>query len=133
MTDKKLLQDKLKEFYESKVKSEGWERTRKLRQSACVELFDGHEEDTTEFDYGVIPESYKATCVKSETVKIDEAGLKEKLGEEVWEQITTPKLDMKKLESLVATGDIDPELVAHYSSIVPRTPYIKITKIKSND
>ena len=129
-----ILIEKLKEFHESKVKSDGWDKTRKLRQSACVELFENlpELEDTTEFDYGEGMESYKATCVKSETIKIDEEGLKEKLGSEIWEQVTTSKLDMKKLESLVATGAIASEVIADYSTIVPRTPYVKIGIKKSS-
>lgn len=132
MTNKKLLQDKLKEFHEAKVKADGWEKTRKIIQSACVELFDGYEEDTVDLVYdeeGV----YKATCVKSETVKIDEEALKERLGVDVWDQVTTSKLDMKKLESLVASGAIAAEVVADHSTIVPRTPYVKITTVKEGN
>lgn len=125
-----ILDEKLKKFHRVKQNAEHAEALRKELQKECVALFEKHELDTAELVYE-IDAVYKATCVQSETVKIDEDGLKAKLGEDVWEQITTSKLDMKKLESMVATGAIAVEHVEEYSTIVPRTPYVKITKAKT--
>lgn len=127
------LIEALKKFIDAKKHSENWEKARKDFQAQCVDLWETQASEKDSMELDLVGSTKKVTLVKSETVKIDEEGLREALGEKMWDKITTRKLDNKKLESFVAVGDIDIEVLDTYSEIVPRTPYIKITNVKKSD
>lgn len=69
----------------------------------------------------------KATKVQSVRTIIDENTLKKSLGEKTWMKVSTRVLDKKKLEAYIATGEVDPMIVAECSTEAPSSPYIKIT------
>ncbi len=120
------MKAKLKKLQEIKDQLAVLEAERKKLQE---QLSEAMGDDSVDFCVG--EQKFKATCVRSETVKIDEEALATALGKKVWEQITVRKLDNKLLEAKVALGEIPVELVSDHSTIVPRKPYIKTTAQKS--
>ena len=70
---------------------------------------------------------WKATVVSSSTTKVNEVTLKKALGATVWKKVTKTVLDMRKLEDAVATGEVDPVVVASHSEIVPRKAYVRLS------
>lgn len=69
----------------------------------------------------------KATKVEGIRTIIDENTLKRSLGEKIWMKVSTRVLDKKKLEAHIASGEIDPLVVAESSTEKANAPYIKIT------
>ena len=69
----------------------------------------------------------KVTKVQGIRTIIDEGSLKSKLGAKMWNKVSTQVLDKKKLEAHIATGDIDPLLVADCSTEQTNKPYVKLT------
>lgn len=67
----------------------------------------------------------KATRVQNSSIRMDEAALKSKVGAKLWSKITTLVLDKKKLEAFVASGEIDPLVVAECSQEVTSKPFIR--------
>lgn len=51
------------------------------------------------------------------TLKIDETGLRKALGARVFNKFTVRKLDRKKFEHAVDTGEIDPLMVSQYIAV----------------
>ena len=98
---------------------------KKSLQAKIISFLEENESETVEWELDGRPS--KATVVYSSVLKFDEDGLAEALSSSMWNQISSRKLDQKKLEDKVARGSIDPALVADHSDEVPRSPYIKIT------
>lgn len=98
---------------------------KKVLQSKIISFLEENESSTVEWELNGRPS--KATVVYSSVLKFDEDGLSEALTARMWNEISTRKLDQKKLEDKVARGSIDPTLVADHSDEVPRSPYIKIS------
>jgi hypothetical protein len=73
---------------------------------------------------------FRATLVKSETVKVNEAGLKKAIGARVFNKLTKAVLDKKKLEEAVEAGAIDPVILAQNSQVVEGKPFIRLTETK---
>jgi len=69
----------------------------------------------------------KATKVQGTRTTIDENTLKRSLGEKLWMKVSTRILDKKKLEAHIASGEVDPLVVAESSTETQTSPYIKIT------
>jgi len=69
----------------------------------------------------------KATKVEGVRTTIDENTLKKSLGEKLWLRVSTRVLDKKKLEAHIASGEVDPIIVAESSTEKANAPYIKIT------
>jgi hypothetical protein len=68
---------------------------------------------------------YTGTLIKQETVDYAEEDLREEIGEQLWDMITTRVLDKKKLEASVVTGQIPADVVAGHSTVKARRPYIR--------
>ena len=68
-----------------------------------------------------------ATKVQGTRTTIDENSLKRSLGEKLWLKVSTRILDKKKLEAYIASGEVDPLLVADCSTDSESAAYIKIT------
>ena len=66
------------------------------------------------------------TLVEGSTMVLDEAKLKVALGAQMWNKVTTRVLDRKKLDAFVASGEINPLVIARASSEKPRTPFVKV-------
>lgn len=67
------------------------------------------------------------TVVEGTTLTVNQERLKKLLGASRWRKVTTPTLDMAKLEAAVAEGLVTPEEVAECSDEVPKAAYIRVT------
>jgi hypothetical protein len=69
-----------------------------------------------------------ATVVKGETVATDYDMLAKRVGTRVWTKITKRVIDPSKLEEAVANEVVSANDIADVSTIVPKAPYVKVTK-----
>lgn len=102
------------------------ERDRQIKiiaesQEALLAWMDETEQTSLDLPVG------KFSRVQSEPLVIDEDKLKKALGAPMWNKITTSKLDKKKLDAFVKSGEIKPVTIASVSEIVPNKPFIKST------
>lgn len=70
---------------------------------------------------------YRATYVAAERTVINEAGLRKELGARKFAKITKVSVDRRKLENLIAEGEIAPEVVGKHIEIKQDTPSIRYT------
>jgi hypothetical protein len=70
---------------------------------------------------------HQATFVQSSSDIVNEPMLKKKLGAALWKKVTRQTLDKKLLDAHIASGDIDPAVVASCSEEKLNNPYIKIS------
>lgn len=94
-------------------------------QSVIIDTLDKTDQKTVAVDTD--DRTIKATKVQPVRTIIDESTLKKSLGEKVWMKVSTRVLDKKKLEAYMATGEVDPMIVAECSTESPSSPYIKLT------
>lgn len=57
----------------------------------------------------------------------DEAALRSMLGQSGWLKVSSRVLDKKKLESKIAGGEVDPEVVVECVTEMPNAPYLRFT------
>lgn len=74
----------------------------------------------------------RATVVRGETTKIDEAGLKKELGYRLFNKVTKRVIDNKKLQDAMADGTIDPMAVGKHVEVKENRPFIRISKSEVN-
>lgn len=94
-------------------------------QSDIIDILDRAEQKSIAVD--IDGRTVKATKVQSVKTLIDENSLKRSLGEKLWMKVSTRVLDKKKLEAFIATGEVDPMVVAECSTESDNAPYVKIT------
>ena len=87
--------------------------------------------DTHTIDWEHKGERSKATAVYSSTLNFDEEEIAKALTKSMWEQVSSRRLDQKKLEDKVARGSVDPAVISEHTTEVPRAPYIRISFPKS--
>lgn len=71
--------------------------------------------------------AFKIRVVASETVRVNEPGLKKALGARLYNTLLKKSLDQSLLKKALADGKVDPIVVAQHSEVVPRKSYIKLT------
>lgn len=69
-----------------------------------------------------------AKIVKSETTSVDETGLKKAIGAAAFGKITVQRVDQTRLKNAMVAGEIDPVVVAQYTTIKQRAPYIRYSE-----
>lgn len=69
-----------------------------------------------------------AKVMRNSSIVIDEVALRDRIGEELWDKITTQTMDKKKLEAFVGSGEISATLVAQCATEKPIAPFIRIDK-----
>lgn len=69
----------------------------------------------------------RATRVQNTSDRLDEAALKNKVGSAMWKKITTLVLDKNKMKAFVASGEIDPLVVAQCTTTVTGNPFIRVS------
>ena len=94
-------------------------------QAAIIAQMDSQEQTTMVVD--LEDRNIKVTKVQGIRTIIDEISLKKKLGAKAWEHVSTRVLDKKKLEAHIATGEVDPLVVAECSTEQPNKPYLKLS------
>lgn len=70
---------------------------------------------------------YRATVVQPESLIIDEAALKKAVGASIWKRMTSTIFDRKKLEKLIASGEVTAETLASVSSTKKGTAHVRVT------
>jgi hypothetical protein len=93
-------------------------------QDALLEQLGDLKSFTVEADDG---RTLRATRVQSTSWSIDEPALQTELGATTWNRVTTRVLDRKKLEAYIASGDIDPVVVASVSTEKTNKPFIRLS------
>jgi hypothetical protein len=71
---------------------------------------------------------FRATFSQSETVSIDEAGLKKGIGAANWAKIVKTVVDRTKLREAIDTGVLSPEQVGVYMQSKKSAPSIRFTE-----
>jgi hypothetical protein len=69
----------------------------------------------------------KATRTQNSSLVFDEQALASKLGEDMWERVSTRSLDKKKLEAHIATGEVSADVVGECATEKVSAPFIKIS------
>jgi hypothetical protein len=69
-----------------------------------------------------------ATPVYASQEVVDAVKLKKRVGTVKWKKIVSEVLDNKKLQDAMASGLIDPNIVASCSESAPKKPYLKLTE-----
>jgi uncharacterized protein YciI len=119
ITDKIALLDSLK-----RERDDIDDQIKEVQSDIIAEL-DRLEEKTLVVE--IDDRKVKATKVQGTRTTIDENTLKRSLGEKLWMKVSTRILDKKKLEAHIASGEVDPLVVAEASTETQTSPYIKIT------
>jgi hypothetical protein len=70
-----------------------------------------------------------ATVVRAEYTEIDENSLADALGPQFLE-VADLKLNRVKLDSAIRHRKVDPELVAKFTLVKEKRPYVRVTKIR---
>lgn len=71
----------------------------------------------------------RMTVVRGTTVKINEASLKKALGAPLWRKVTKQVLDKPKLEEMVNSGDVDLNVVAAHTEVIPKKAYVSFSTV----
>lgn len=66
--------------------------------------------------------------MQTETVKIDEDGLRKAVGVKVWNKITDRKVNKAKLSQVIGDGEISQELASGFLRTSPNKPYLRYTE-----
>lgn len=119
VTDKIALLDQLKQEREDID-----EQIKEVQADIIAEL-DRIQEKTIVVE--IDNRKVKATKVEGIRTTIDENTLKKSLGEKLWMKVSSRVLDKKKLEAHIASGEVDPIVVAESSTEKANAPYIKLT------
>jgi len=100
----------------------------KGHQERVVEAFihDDRQRKSVTIERG--GERWGVSFVAGESVVLDEAKLKKRLGATLWNRITTRVLDRNKLEAFIKSGEIATSDVAACSDLIPKTPFVKVSK-----
>jgi hypothetical protein len=98
-------------------------------QPKLIQLMQDHDMPKLQ---AIDAEGIKITGTKVElsVVEIDENRLASALGAAMWAKVTARKLDKKKLEGMIAAGQIDANVVASCSMEVDRAPYVLVKESK---
>jgi len=117
--------DKVAEFDRLKQERDALDKKIKDLQNDLIGVLDKNGEKSATVE--VEGRRFKITKVQSSSMVIDEASLKRVLGEKGWMKVSTRILDRRKLESAIATDEIDPVLVAECSEEKLGAPYVRLT------
>lgn len=71
---------------------------------------------------------YKATIVSPERVDIDEKGLAKEIGATAFRKVSDLKVNRKKLEEALASGELSAEVVGKHLHTKDARPYIRFTE-----
>ena len=71
---------------------------------------------------------FHVTLGQSVSKVINEQRLKKRLGQALWMKVTTRTLDKKKLDAFIASGEVDPTVVADCTDEFPGKEYVKVQR-----
>lgn len=101
------------------------------KTARLIELMSGYKRKSHSVRSKEHPE-YKITATLVEAVRLvtDEGRLRKALGATLWQKVSRRVLDKGKLESAVAEGTVDANVVANATDEVPNAPYIRTSRSK---
>lgn len=76
---------------------------------------------------------FKVRVVTSDSLHVNEAGLKKAIGARLFNTMLKKSLDTTLLRKAMTEGRVDPVVVAQHSVVTPRKSYIKLTKIEDSE
>jgi len=76
---------------------------------------------------------HQVTLVEAERVKIDVNKLQDRLGERLWDQVTSSTFDKAKLENAVELGIIPAEIVAECATIEKNKPFVRFSLYEADE
>jgi len=118
--------DLLRRYAEARRAEEDAKRRRALvEEELMAEMTKSQLKSTSTRDGG---KRLQVTYVQGETASIDEAGLRKALGATAFRKYTVEKLDRKRLEAAMDTGEVDPIVVGQFVSVAPSKPYLRFTE-----
>lgn len=115
------LRDRKKEL------DEATERHTKAQQEVLTILASAGIKSST---VGIGDVRFKVTSVQTETLTINEPGLRKALTAPVFDKLCNLKLDRTKLEIAIADGRVDPVVVASHTTKTLRKPFVKISLVQ---
>lgn len=116
--ENEMLLEKISQLEGSKKEAKFWkEQVDKLQAESVVLM-----------KHAGLKRFLNATLVEPEPLVTDPAALKKKIGARLWKLVSSEHLDQKKLEGAMATGQVDPLIVASVSEVMHSQPYIRFGK-----
>jgi hypothetical protein len=112
----------IQRLWSIKVESEALAADRSDLSSRLIEALKDQKSETVSVDGGDI----RATVVRSSTTSVDIEAIVSELDETLAAKCYKQVIDPKKVEALVALGEISEELVAAHTSSNQRSPYIRL-------
>lgn len=122
----------LREYVDAKAALDHAERRLKQAQDALLEQMRAKHQKSYKWTN---PEgkSTSVTYVQGQTAQIDEKGLRRALTAKVFDKYTTKKLDRKRMEAAMETGEVDPMVVSRFVTMRDNNPYLKFTETRNDD
>lgn len=100
----------------------------KAHQERVVEAFEHDPKGRKSYTAERGGQKWGVSFVQGESVVLDEAKLKKRLGAAMWSKITTRALDRKKLEAFIHSGEVSTADVAACSDLIPKKPHTRVSK-----
>ena len=123
---RRQIEEALRHYREVRIKADEAAHAKAEAETALIELLEANQQKTASYREG--DKVVRATYVRSETVQVDEPGLRKALGARRFDRYTVRKLDKHKLEEGMARGEVDPTTVSQYSEIKRSRPFVRFTE-----
>lgn len=123
------LTDTLARLWQARQVYNEVEAEHQAAKAAGVSIF--QEEGVDHAEVVVGDRLVKGTLVEGTQVVLDEGGLLDALTQKQRDTITSARIDKDKLEAAVKVGLIKADLVASFSEIVPKAPYILLKDVQA--
>lgn len=119
------LQGLILNLQNAKVQVEAMQQALAHAQGALTRYMEEHQRKTvrTSADGYILQATYK----QQTSVKIDEPGLRKKMGASAYDKYTMKKLDRKKLEAALDDDAALRLVVAPYVNVTKSAPFIQLT------
>lgn len=125
-----LVKSKLKGLYEKYVEKDAVAESYEDELVEVLTVLKRLKQEGGEFVTSDGQFEVSATVVSGSRLIVDEAALKEKIGAAAYNKLTTPKLDMRKVEAALALNQLSEKHLAECSEEKPNKEYIRWTPKK---
>ena len=124
-------EDLLRRYAEARRAEEEAHNSRLLVEEELMASMVKDQRKSTEVEDG--GKRYRVTYVQGETSSVNEDGLRKALGAVTFRKYTVQRLDKKKLEDAMDSGDLDPVLVGQFVTVKPSKPFLRFTIKEEGD
>lgn len=121
-------QESLRKYHDAKVAVEEASNAAAEAEAVLLEVLQRTGIKTVVFvddDTGI---RVQGTLTEPERSTTDPDALRKDVGARVWNKITRKVLDKDKLKTAIASGDVDPVVVAKHTTTSKTKPFIKVTE-----